>query len=89
MKRIIYEPGIGEDIPDGKATITYELPVAAVTVYDLIVDDDFTTTGTIHYDSTVVAPAVYNDETGELVTPKVIAQELAEPFIHHFAGWEE
>lgn len=40
-KRIIYEPAIGETIPD--SAVTYVLPVAGVTVIDVIVDDAFST----------------------------------------------
>ena len=87
MKRMIYEPADGEEIPDAKATITYVLPVASVTVYDCIVDDSFTTSGTVYYDSTIIAPEVF-DANGDLVSDKVIAQELSETPIHHFSGWE-
>jgi hypothetical protein len=87
MKRMIYEPAEGEEIPDAKATITYVLPVASVTVYDCIVDDSFTTSGTVYYDSTIVTPEVF-DANGDLVAAKVIAKELSETPIHHFAGWE-
>jgi hypothetical protein len=87
MKRIIYEPAVDEEIPNGNATVTYILPVAGVSVMDVIVEDSFTTAGTIYYDSTVAASAVFDDEGNE-ISPEVIAQELAEPFIHHFAGWE-
>jgi hypothetical protein len=86
-KRLIYQPAVDEVIPNGG--VVYRLPVADKIVVDVLARRDFTTAGIVYYDSTVVTPAVYNTETGELITPKVIAQELAEPFIHHFAGWEE
>jgi len=86
MKRLIYEPAVNEVIPNGRATVSYLQPVMDVVVIDVIVDDSFTTDGTVFYDSTIITPAVY-DENGELVTPPVIAQELSEDFIHHFGGW--
>ena len=88
MKRIIYEPANGEEIPDSKVTITYVLPVADVTVYDCIVEDSFATSGTVHYDSTIVTPAIYDSSNGDLISAAVIEQELSETPIHHFAGWE-
>ncbi len=48
MKRIIYKLGINEQAPDG--AVMYVLPVNG-DVVDAIVSDDFTTTGTILYDS--------------------------------------
>lgn len=49
MKRIIYEPAIGEATP--YMAVTYVLPVAGISVVDAIVDEGFTTLGTIKYDS--------------------------------------
>ena len=49
MKRIIYEPAIGETVPSTAAT--YTLPVSSMVVVDVIVDDSFTTSGTVRYDS--------------------------------------
>ena len=49
MKRIIYEPAIGETAPSTAAT--YTLPVSSMVVVDVIVDDSFTTAGTVRYDS--------------------------------------
>ena len=49
MKRIIYEPDVDEFVPDGG--VFYNLPVMNKDVVDIIVDDDFTTTGTVYYDS--------------------------------------
>jgi hypothetical protein len=49
MKRVIYEPAVDEYIPEGG--VYYNLPVANKDVVDIIVDDDFATTGTIYYDS--------------------------------------
>lgn len=54
MKRIIYEPAIGEVIPD--SAVTYILPIAGVTVIDAIVSDTFSTTGTVYYDSLLSIP---------------------------------
>lgn len=87
MKRLIYEPAPGEEVPDTKVTVGYTLPVAGVYVCDCIVPDDFTTSGTIHYDSTVTIPAQF-DSDGNLISPSVIAKELTEPPVHHFVGWE-
>jgi len=66
MKRMIYEPAEDEYVPEGG--VFYTLPVSGKAVVDVIVEDIFTTLGTVMYDS--------------LVQPT-----LAEPFIHHFAGW--
>lgn len=49
MKRVIYEPAVDEYIPEGG--VYYKLPVANKDVVDIIVEDDFVTTGTIYYDS--------------------------------------
>lgn len=81
MKRLIWEPAVGEDVIDGNVTVTYTLPTAGVSVCDAIVPDDFTTAGTIYYDSTIIEPATLGD-------PEVITKELSEDHIHHFAGWE-
>ena len=53
-KRIIYEPAIGETIPD--SAVTYVLPVAGVTVIDVIVDEAFSTAGTVYYESLLGIP---------------------------------
>ena len=89
MKRLIYEPAEGEEIPETRATVSYTLPVAGVFVCDCIVDDVFTTEGIIHYDSTLITPAVFSKDNEPVeITPRVIAKELDEPFVHHFSGWE-
>ena len=49
MKRIIYEPAIGETVPS--TAVTYTLPVSNMVVVDVIVDDSFATAGTVRYDS--------------------------------------
>ena len=49
MKRIIYEPAIGETVPS--TAVTYTLTVSGMVVVDAIVDDSFTTSGTVRYDS--------------------------------------
>ena len=49
MKRIIYEPAIGETVPS--TAVTYTLPVSGMVVVDVLVDDSFTTAGTVRYDS--------------------------------------
>ena len=49
MKRIIYEPAVGETIPS--TAITYTLPVSGMVVVDVLVGDSFTTAGTVRYDS--------------------------------------
>jgi len=49
MKRIIYEPDVDEFVPDGG--VFYHLPIMNKDVVDIIVDDDFTTTVTVYYDS--------------------------------------
>ena len=89
MKRIIYEPAVDEDIPNGKATVMHVWTISGipVDVIDVIVDASFTTAGTLYYDSTIITPAVY-DEDGILVSPAIHAVEATEPFIHHFAEWE-
>ena len=46
MKRIIYEPAIGEKVPYGAQN--YESPVAI----DVIVEDDFVTAGKVYHDKT-------------------------------------
>ena len=73
MIRVIYEPAPDEIIPDG--AVTYHMPVADVDVVDALVPDDWDTDGTVHYSSDNFT------EDGEPIL-------LAEPFIHHFAGWE-
>lgn len=50
MKRLIYTPTIGEEIP-AEAKF-YTLPVAG-DVVDVLVPDDFTTAGTVHHDSSI------------------------------------
>lgn len=79
MKRVIFAPDIDEIIPDG--AVYYELPIAGP-VFDALVEDDWDTFGTIHYDSSAV---VMEDVDGQLV-PKAVP--MAEPHVHHFAGWE-
>lgn len=87
MKRIIYEPLTDTPIPDAQATVTYTLPQAGATVFDLIVADDFMPRGTVYFDSTVIADAV-TDENGNVITPAAHKVEMQEPFIHHFTGLE-
>jgi hypothetical protein len=48
MKRLIYTPAIGEEIPPEAKF--YTLPIAG-DVVDVLVADDFTTAGTLHHDS--------------------------------------
>lgn len=72
MKRVIFTPAVDEIIPDGG--VYYTLPVAGP-VIDVIVEDDWDTWGVLHYDSSAV------DGNGDPVP-------LAEPHVHHFAGWE-
>ena len=48
MKRLIYTPILGEEIPSG--AMQYTLPVSGF-VIDVIVPDDFETKGSILYDS--------------------------------------
>ena len=48
-KQIIYEPAIGELMPDGAQQ--YSLPVAGWVVHALV-PDDFTTAGTVFHDKT-------------------------------------
>ena len=48
MKRIIYTPAVGEEIPTG--SISYTLTTAGE-VIDTIVPDDFATAGIVRYDS--------------------------------------
>ena len=48
MKRIIYQPVIGEAIPAD--AMQYTLPVSGFVV-DVLVEDDFTTAGVVLYDS--------------------------------------
>lgn len=50
MKRLIYTPALGEEIPPGAKF--YTLPVAG-DVVDVLVPDDFTTAGTVHHDSSI------------------------------------
>lgn len=84
-RRVIARLGVGEEVPAG--AVEYSLPVAGVSVIDVITDESFSTTGTILFDSTEVTPAV-KDEDGNITTPRVIAQSLSEDFIHQFSGWE-
>ena len=51
MKRVIYEPAVGETVPS--TAVTYTLPVSGMVVVDVIVNvnDSFTTAGTVRYDS--------------------------------------
>ncbi len=49
MKQIIYEPAIGEVIPDWAQQ--YSLPVAGLVVHALV-PDEFTTSGTVYHDKT-------------------------------------
>jgi len=49
MKRVIYEPSVGETVPS--TAVTYTLPVSGMVVVDVIVDDGFTIAGTVRYDS--------------------------------------
>lgn len=72
MKRVIFAPDIDEIIPDG--AVYYELPIAGP-VFDVLVDDDWDTLGTIHYDSSA-------RDVDDNPVP------LAEPHVHHFSGWE-
>jgi len=48
MKRIIYQPAMGETIPAD--AIQYTLPISGFVV-DALVEDDFTTAGAVLYDS--------------------------------------
>jgi len=77
MKRIIYEPDTDEFVPEGG--VFYHLPIMNKDVVDIIVDDDFTTTGTVYDDFTT---------TGTVYYDSVSNPTLSEPFVHHFAGWE-
>ena len=53
----------------------YRLPASGIDVLDVIVPDDWDTDGTVLYSSDNF------DEDGATIL-------LAEPFIHHYAGWE-
>lgn len=73
MIRVIYQPAVGELIPD--IVTYYRLPVSGLDVLDVLVPDDWDTDGTVLYSSDNF------DEDGDPILP-------AEPFIHHYAGWE-
>ena len=53
----------------------YRLPVSGLDVLDVLVPDDWDTDGTVLYSSDKF------DEDGDPILP-------AEPFVHHYAGWE-
>jgi hypothetical protein len=71
--RVIYQPAVDELIPD--VAVYYRLPVSGLDVLDVLVEDTWYTDGTVLYSSDNL------DEDGDPVP-------LAEPFIHHYAGWE-
>ena len=71
--RVIYQPAVDELIPD--IVTYYRLPVSGLDVLDVLVPDDWDTDGTVLYSSDNF------DEDGAPIL-------LAEPFIHHYAGWE-
>ena len=48
-KRMIYTPGEFEQMPLG--AVPYYLPIAGAPVIDVIVPEDFTTSGIVFYDS--------------------------------------
>ena len=73
MIRVIYQPAVDELIPD--IVTYYRLPVSGLDVLDVLVPDDWDTDGTVLYSSDNF------DEDGNPIL-------LAEPFIHHYAGWE-
>ena len=69
MKRIIYQPAGLEPIPEGAISIV--LPTSGLAM-DVIVNEDFVTSGTILYDSLA----------------GIMLDESDKPVNHHFAGWE-
>lgn len=69
MKRIIYQPAALEQIPIGSISVILPSSGAAV---DVIVNDDFVTSGTILYDS--LAGITLDDSN--------------KPVGHNFSGWE-
>jgi hypothetical protein len=73
MIRVIYQPAVDELIPD--IVTYYKLPVSGLDVLDVLVEDNWDTEGTVLYSSDKF------DEDGDLIP-------LAEPAIHHYAGWE-
>lgn len=73
MIRVIYQPAADELIPD--IAMYYRLPVSGLDVLDVLVEDTWDTDGTVLYSSDNF------DGDGDPVP-------LAEPFIHHYAGWE-
>ena len=73
MIRVIYQPAVDELISD--IVTYYRLPVSGIDVLDVLVPDDWDTDGTVLYSSDNF------DEDGYPIL-------LAEPFIHHYAGWE-
>jgi hypothetical protein len=73
MIRAIYQPAVDERIPD--VATYYRLPVSGLDVLDVLVADDWDTDGTVLYSSDNF------DEDGDPIL-------LAEPFVHHYAGWE-
>ncbi len=73
MIRVIYQPAADEIIPDN--SVYYRLPVSGLDVVDSLVPYDWDTDGTVLYSSDNF------DEDGDVIP-------LAEPAIHHFAGWE-
>lgn len=84
-KRIIYTPELKEVVPDG--AVYYSLP-GGVHAIDVIVDENFSTRGTIHFSSVIIQEAT-KDKDGNIISPAVHEKELDSTFIHHFAGWED
>lgn len=81
MRNIIYIPGVGDLIPEGSLTYDINMPNPSgphteQIVVDAIVDNAFTTTGTILYDA--------NDNTGQVVVTKPL---VGYNRIHKYAGW--
>lgn len=73
MIRVIYQPAVDELIPD--IVTYYKLPVSGLDVLDVLVEDNWHTEGIVLYSSDNF------DEDGDPIP-------LAEPAIHHYAGWE-
>lgn len=69
MKRIIYQPAAFEPIPPGAISVIMPSSGAAV---DVIVSDDFITSGIILYDS----------------LEGITLDESDMPVSHNFSGWE-
>lgn len=81
MRNIIYTPGANEIIPENSLVYDINMPTpnaphTEMIVVDALVENAFTTTGTILYDA--------NDNSGQVVVTKPL---VGYEKIHQYAGW--